>query len=99
MGFIYVFIKYDQGKQMKPDTGGGCSIHAWKKNVYRILDVKHERNHYLSDLRTDGKKLFKRDTAEIGFENVQWLQLVQTRNLPNFNAFCHRAARLLIQSE
>jgi hypothetical protein len=61
-------------------VGGACSRNVEKRNVYRLLVGKPERERPLGRPRRRCVNNIKMDLLEIGWVGVDWIGLAQDRN-------------------
>jgi hypothetical protein len=54
--------------------------HAWERNVYRVLIVKPEGKRPLGRPRRRWEDGIRMALREIGWGNVDWIQLAQDRD-------------------
>jgi hypothetical protein len=61
--------------------GRACSTNGEKRNAYRILVGKPERNRQLGRLRFRWMNNIKIELREIGYDGMDWIYLAQDRNM------------------
>jgi hypothetical protein len=76
-----LFSKYNENNHVKKDEmGGACSTNGEKRNAYRILVGKPEGKRPLGRPRRRWVDNIKIDLREIGWDGVDWMDMVQDRD-------------------
>jgi hypothetical protein len=63
--------------------GGSCSSYGEGRGVYRVLVGKPEGKRTLERLRRRWEDNIKRDFQEVGFGDMDWIELAEDRALLN----------------
>jgi hypothetical protein len=62
------------------EMGGSCSTNGEKRNAYRLLVGKPEGKRPLGRLRHRWVDNIRMDLGEVGWGDVDWIDLAQDRN-------------------
>jgi hypothetical protein len=60
--------------------GWACSVYGGRRDVYRVLVVKHEGKRPLGRPRLGWEDNIKKDLQEVGCGGMDWIELVQARD-------------------
>jgi hypothetical protein len=76
-----LFSNFASSDQVKEDEmGRACSTNGGKRNAYRILVGKPEGKRPLGKPRRRWADNIKMDLRDIGWDDVDWIDLAQNRD-------------------
>jgi hypothetical protein len=78
---LALLTKYYSGDQIeKNEMGEACSVYGERKDVYRVLVGKPKGKRPLGRPMRRWEDNIKMDFQEVGYGNVDWIELAQGRD-------------------